>query len=275
MLKKLLRHEWLETWKIPALISSIILALSAVSALYFHFAASPAPDVELNVGNTVLFLGYVMLICSVSLILAVYLGVRFYKNLYTDEGYLMHTLPVNPWMLLASKALVASAWLWIVNLLMLLLILPVTMAALPKLAYFDPGDLSMVSESLLATLGGSIPGALFYLFPYLIVNCAFTAITLYTAVCLGQLFPRHKVLAAILCYLGINALISTASSFFILPGMTGVIITHADEAEQFFSLVMPAFMRTIYIISFFVEIFLSAILFFVSDYIMRKCLNLD
>ena len=38
---------------------------------------------------------------------------------------------------------------------------------------------------------------------------------------------------------------------------------------------MPAFMRTIYIISFFVEIFLSAILFFVSDYIMRKCLNLD
>ena len=50
-----------------------------------------------------------------------------------------------------------------------------------------------------------------------------------------------------------------------------MIITHADD----FSLILPAFMRTIFFISFFVEIALSAALFFLSDYIMRKCLNLD
>ncbi len=271
MLKKLLRHEWLESWKVPALIGIIVAVLSAASAVYFRFAPPLTSDVELHVGNLILFTGYTLVVCSVGLILTIYLGVRFYKNLYTDEGYLMHTLPVKPWMLLASKGLVASAWLWISNILLLVCVLPVTCFALPKMAYFEPEELPQLFDALTNTLGGGIPETIFYLFPYLIVNCAFSALTLYAAVCLGQLFNRHRVMAAVLCYLGINALISTASSFFVLPGMTGMIITHADD----FSLILPAFMRTIFFISFFVEIALSAALFFLSDYIMRKCLNLD
>ena len=275
MLNKLLRHEWKETWKIPALIAAVTLALSAACALYFYFAKSPAPEVELNVGNLVLFTGYLLFVCSIAMILSVYLAIRFYKNLYTDEGYLMHTLPVKPWMLIFSKTVVAAAWLWISNLLLLCLLMPVAVLAIPKLAYFEPGELSLVYQAFTAALGGCIPEILFYLFPCLIVNCVFSALTYYASISLGQLFARHKVLASILCYLGISSLISTVTSFFFLPGMTSVIITRADEAEQFFSLVMPSFMRSVYISSFFSEILLSAVLFFLSEYIMRKCLNLD
>ncbi len=36
---------------------------------------------------------------------------RFHKNLYSNEGYLMFTLPVKPQMLLASKTIVAFSWI--------------------------------------------------------------------------------------------------------------------------------------------------------------------
>ena len=42
-----------------------------------------------------------------TLVLMVY---RFYKNLMTDEGYLMFTLPVSRSQLIWSKLMVALAW---------------------------------------------------------------------------------------------------------------------------------------------------------------------
>ncbi len=36
---------------------------------------------------------------------------RFNKNLLSDEGYLMHTLPVKPWKHIASKLLASMLWM--------------------------------------------------------------------------------------------------------------------------------------------------------------------
>ncbi len=46
---------------------------------------------------------YVMMVIVVGVISSFYFIYWFYKNLFTDEGYLMHTLPVKPWQLVASK----------------------------------------------------------------------------------------------------------------------------------------------------------------------------
>lgn len=46
---------------------------------------------------------YVMMVIVVGVISSFYFIYWFYKNLFTDEGYLMHTLPVRPWQLVASK----------------------------------------------------------------------------------------------------------------------------------------------------------------------------
>ena len=73
-------------------------------------------------------------------------------------------------------------------LLLLCLLMPVAVLAIPKLAYFEPGELSLVYQAFTATLGGGIPEILFYLFPCLIVNCVFSALTYYASISLGQLF---------------------------------------------------------------------------------------
>lgn len=279
MLKKLLKHEWAETWRIPSLAFFVTVVLTVVCALYFYFAPAATPEVELNVGNMVLFLLFVFYSGIVSLLITVYLGVRFYKNLYTDEGYLMHTLPVRPRMLILSKTLVGVFWIYLAGILSLITILPVVCLAVPKLGYISEPELAELTSKMLPellSLFGDSPLELFFYFvPYMIVSSFFSVLLLYAAICLGQLFGKHKALSSILCYLGLNTLLSTVSAVLMVPGLTGVIITHADDSDDFLTLVMPSIMQTTFFITFLSSLLLSAVCFWLCDYLMKKNLNLD
>lgn len=275
MLKKLTKHEWMETWKIPALIFAVSIALSVICALYFYLAPALTPDVEINVGNMSLFILYAFAVSMSSWLITIYLGIRFYKNLYTDEGYLMNTLPVHPWMLILSKTFIGTLWIYLAGLLSCVTILPVTFIALPKLTYFDPAALNEIMPVITSLFGGGIPQLLFFFLFYSLASATSSILLLFAAVSLGQLFGRHKVLSSIICYLGLNAFLSAVSSIFMVPGLTGVIITHAEDTENFYELVMPSLMHTTYVISFFVSLLLSAICFFLCNYLLKRCLNLD
>ncbi|MDO4331131.1 MAG: hypothetical protein Q4C58_00395 [Eubacteriales bacterium] len=276
MLKKLIQHEWRETWKIPALVLTVSVILSVICAIYFYFTPAPTPDVEVNVGKMSFFILYAFAIAITSLLITIYLGIRFYKNLYTDEGYLMHTLPVRPWALVLSKTLISSLWIYLAGILALVTVFPVTFLALPKMAYIEPADLDELIRMMTSTLfGGRQLQMLFFFIPYSFASAVSSILLVYAAISLGQLLGRHKVLSSIVCYLGLNALLSTLSSIFLVPGITGVVITHADDTENFYELVMPSLMKTTYISSFFVSLLLTAVCFFLCNYLLQKCLNLD
>ena len=62
------------------------------------------------VGETaagIAMLVYVAILMAMFVIAVIFVIQRFYKGLLGDEGYLMHTLPVKPWQLVASKLLTA------------------------------------------------------------------------------------------------------------------------------------------------------------------------
>lgn len=286
MLKKLIRHELAETWKIPALIFVVGLLLSLACAIYFYLTPFPEPDVEINVGKMSVFLLYIFFMAAISLIISIFLGIRFYKNMYTDEGYLMHTLPVRPWMHIAAKTITGSILSYLAALFMIVSILPVTVIAMPKMAYITPEEMEEVSMVFSSLFGENTITVLFYLIPFMLVSSVSGVLLIYGAVCLGQLFGKHKVFSSILCYLGLNALISTASSLLVLPGMTSVTIVHATQAadgtitaeqnaDNFLNIALPSMMRTTFFMTFLANILLAAVLFFLCNYLMKKCLNLD
>lgn len=275
MLKKLLKHEWAETWKIPTLTIAAILLLSLASALYFYLSPVLGPDVEINVGNMTLFILYAFFNAVISLLITIYLGIRFFKNLYTDQGYLMHTLPVPPCMLITAKACVGVFWIYAAGLVSTFTILPVTVLALPRIAYIYAEDLVQFIPMVTALFGGGVWEAVFYFIPYSLVSGIFSVLLLYASISLGQLFGKHKALSSIICYLGLSALTSVASAIFMVPGMTGIVITHADDMEGFMTLTMPSIMRTAYFISFAISAVLSAACFWLCNYLMKKNLNLD
>ena len=53
---------------------------------------------------------YAVMIVAVCVITFLLILQRFYKNLLSGEGYLMHTLPVRPWQHIASKLIAAVVW---------------------------------------------------------------------------------------------------------------------------------------------------------------------
>lgn len=275
MLKKLLKHEWAETWKIPTLALTGILLLSFVSALYFYLSPALAPDVEMNLGNMILYILYTFFNAVISLLITIYLGIRFFKNLYTDQGYLMHTLPVEPRMLIASKVCIGTFWIYAAGLVCTFAIAPVTALALPKIAYIGPDELALLLSAFSGIFGKSVSALLFFFVPYTLVSSVFSVLLLYASISLGQLFGKHKALSSIICYLGLNALISSLSAVFMVPGMTGIVITHVNDAEDFLSLTMPSIMHTAYFISFAVSAAFSVVFFWLCSYLIQKNLNLD
>ena len=274
MLTKLISHEWKDTFKVPALLLTITVLLSAASLVYFSVADQASADIDLNVRNFVLYIAYILILSGLSMILTIYFAIRFYKNLYTDEGYLMHTLPVKPWMLIVSKLTIGTIWFYLIDLLLVGAITWITLIALPTMAYFSPEDLLELRTMFQSyhTIF-TVPSILFLAIPVMIIGSVFSLLTIYASISLGQLFSSHKVLASILCYLGLSTILSTAMMLLTAPTTAGVFIIQSTSANPMAD--FASIYWTIMLITLFANLVLCVRAFWICNYVMKRCLNLD
>lgn len=271
MLTKLISHEWKDTFKVPALLLTITVLLSAASLVYFSVADQASAGTDLNVRNFVLYIACILILSGLSMILMIYFTIRFYKNLYTDEGYLMHTLPVKPWMLIVSKLTIGTIWFYLID---LLLVGAITLIALPTMAYFSPEDLLELRTMFQSyhTIF-TVPSILFLAIPVMIIGSVFSLLTIYASISLGQLFSSHKVLASILCYLGLSTILSTAMMLLTAPTTAGVFIIQSTSANPMAD--FASIYWSIMLISLFANLILCVPAFWICNYVMKRCLNLD
>ena len=118
MLKKVLKYDMKAisgVWWLGAVVS-IVASFIGSLLLRFFFEVSRSNDRSslLIVLSTLALVAGFLCIVGVSLSYAftmVLVFVRFYKNFFTDEGYLTFTLPVKRSTLLFSKTLNAAIWL--------------------------------------------------------------------------------------------------------------------------------------------------------------------
>lgn len=137
-----------------------------------------------------LFLGIIV----VSLVVIIQ---RFYKNLLGDEGYLMFTLPVKTWKLVMSKLLVAIFWI--------LLSAVIGWGSILMNATRDNlNDLGELFKSFLNYFGTD--GCILILL-LVLAALVFSIIHMYTAIALGHLLKKHKLLASFGMYVAINTLV--------------------------------------------------------------------
>lgn len=281
MLTKLLKHEWKETWRIPALCCAIVILMTLTAVICFTRMSPPDNKADLNAGAFVLMMFYVMTISCISFVITLYVAVRFYKNLYTDEGYLMHTLPVTPRQLLLSKLLVSSLWLFVVSLLVLWAVFMILIFALPVMV-LDDINLSFSflmnygAEYSNALFGMSLPVFIVFFFFYFIISSISNALIIYGSISLGQMFSKHKVMGSVLCYIGVTILIQTVTSLAMTPYLTKIVITnHSVSIGPGVPEFMGSFMRNTFIFSLFGAIVTGVACYILSEYLMKKQLNLD
>lgn len=103
MLSKLLKYEFRETARVIPFFYLIVLAL----------AVTVFTSKQLEIGWFIGTSSTLLIIFGIATIVITFvlIVIRFYRNLYSNEGYLMFTLPVRPVLLLTSKVIVSYIWI--------------------------------------------------------------------------------------------------------------------------------------------------------------------
>lgn len=224
MLKKLFVHEWRSFWKVPAAMCLFALVYALVGALTFQ---TDLWNNDYRLVRLVLVfgsIGYFILLIAPAIILSIYTALRFYRNLFTDEGYLMHTLPVKKWELITAKGLVAVIWNVITTITTLLSVLLVILLISMSSRY---GGVTWadITESFAQFFHEAIPivkemfrmpvwmVALLFLGSF-IVGAFYNTLLLYASVSIGHLWKKHPMAGTVLSYIGFYLAISFLTSAF-------------------------------------------------------------
>lgn len=224
MLKKLFVHEWRSFWKVPAAMCLFALVYALVGALTFQTDLWTSDYRLVRLVLVFGSIGYFILLIAPAIILSIYTALRFYRNLFTDEGYLMHTLPVKKWELITAKGLVAVIWNVITTITTLLSVLLVILLISMSSRY---GGVTWadLTESFAQFFHEAIPivkemfrmpvwmVALLFLGSF-IVGAFYNTLLLYASVSIGHLWKKHPMAGTVLSYIGFYLAISFLTSAF-------------------------------------------------------------
>jgi len=264
MLSKLLKYEIKATARIFLPLMAVLLVFAGVNKLISSLSQNQwqAPEI-------ISLILYITILVGILVMTLVVMIQRFYKNLLTDEGYLMFTLPVKVWKQITSKLVVAMMWTIVSGIAALVSIFIIA---------YD----KIFTEQFMGAFKGS------YIFEYFnlttaifileflllcLVSMASNVLIIYASIALGHLFNRHRILASI----GAFIVLSTASQIlFTVVGYafgsmySSVNISSIQDFQAFASLVHSSMW-------FFIIFFglLSAGYFALTNYILSRRLNLE
>ncbi|MDR2043905.1 MAG: hypothetical protein LBQ15_05970 [Clostridium sp.] len=275
MLGKLIRHEWKATYKFFAVVVLFLAAMTVLGRVslrtIFGFSDYDGEwlSAESRIALTSLLL-YVATLIGVTIGMGIYLGLRFYQSMYSGEGYLTHTLPVHPHKLLLSKLLVGGSWYALMALFVgisgIVLVCSLPWYGNQTLWLYLKSNPGSLDEILRAIYGKdmNLAGIVALSVLQLVVLGFSGTMSLYGAVTLGQLSSRHRIMMAVVCYLGLNLATSFLSSLLVMPALL--------RSSFFFGIASMASANS-YHMAF--SLVTAAVLYVVSYLIITRKLNLE
>ncbi len=273
MLKKLFKYEWKFFWKVPATIN---LALVIITLLGVTFIISPLWELDsdfIDILMTTSVMFYYLSIFAGSIAVSAYIAIRFYRSSYTDEGYLTHTLPVTPRQIILSKLFVSVIWTFITGGIIVIsvgvLFITVIMASIDFNFFYEIGEVWEEFLSLFGELGFNFYFSAFLFLLLSVAGSFFNILMLFSAVSLGQMFSRHRIAGAVVWYIAEYTIVQFGSSILMSVTLLGV-FNSIDRFDSFSSITTP-------LLCFGLLLTLAgdAVLYFITEYMMKKRLNLE
>ena len=285
MLGKLIKHEFIADSKVLAPSYIVVFVLSILGRFTIWVSTRKgvvdgAPITfrkALEIISSVLSILYSLSFVALIFITLFFLIYRFYKNFFTDEGYLMLTLPTEPRHLVFSKFLNSIIWT-LFSLLVAGLSFYISMGQSEELQNTFKEFLTTLSKFIKIQgdfiqdqLGVSFEFFIFELVVFLLVLFSRFIISWYFAIAFGQLISKdHKVGGAIIAYLIleiVSKILSMLYMAFATKGMPNLIDSVAESAG--------AALQATMIGNGILCIVVSVVLYALICKIMTNKLNLD
>ena len=222
MVKKLIKHEFIYYLRTLAIFLPSLIVMAIFTAIVQLFKNESVWFLIIQVGAYSL-LGIASIACA---LLTTILGVvRFYKNMYSSEGYLTFTLPISNSQHIFAKLL---AYITCEIASLLVLIIAWIIALSPHLSFLsDVLPVIMQGIKELFNLINTFDIILFLIegFIILCVSAISTPLLYYACISIGQLAKKNRILLAIGAYyiytLIVQALSTIGSAFITLLGTMG------------------------------------------------------
>lgn len=269
MVKKLFKHEILAWCRILPIVYIIFLCIATMGRIIQFFEADAlAYDIMITSATIVYIIGIIACFAFPT----VFGIVRFYKNLFSGEGYLSFTLPVT-----------VANHIWVKLLTAFMFDIISFIVVFLSAVIMTSGDLLNEIIKAISYLCGNIPENLATELPIFIIefviamlaSSLYRYLLFYACITVGQLFNKNRVLAAVGVYFGyymVSQIIGT-----ILGVVFSIVSVSIDTDAFVMSSTADAFsyFNGIMIIGIIFNCLVSAVLFFLTHYIMRKRLNLE
>lgn len=269
MVKKLFKHEFLALGRILLPVQALIPVFSALARLV-QFAETDTLAYNLLWGSIVFFLVVINLI---NLTMPFVMGlIRFYKNLFTTEGYLSFTLPVTTTQHLYTKLLTTLGFSISAVISSVLSLMIVTSGEVWS-------EIVISAQYLWALIPGQTSAHIaLYLLEFvvlLVVTFAMELLLYYLFLSLGQLSKKNRLLASFGFYFGyymITQILGTVGSilfsiFASSAAFEAVGKWIAENATAFVHLLLCG------LIVF--SVLFGWLYFAISNYVLRRKLNLE
>ena len=270
MLGKLIKHELKATWKMVTLMNVFLLVLTALGVLSFAFKFWNVDNDIMMAFGVLSLVFYYLSILVISIAVCIYVAVRFYRTLYSDEGYLTNTLPVTNHQLLISKILVGTIYEFVTSVVIIVSVIALFFSLIMQFDAATISEIQSVMNEIFAAINGemhvSIPVLIAECIIFFIVSCFSSIITFFGAISLGQLYQKHKVLGSIIAYFAIVTVIQIISTIISIPTMVYASVSNANATV----VSMGTFWFTMIL-----TVVVSIALYFTSAYIIKNKLNLD
>lgn len=288
MLRKLMKHEWRNSSKIGAILLLAITGVTLIVALslYLSIQGMTGPQADENgwfaalsgmtLFTTLMLAILVTIAASWGMIL--YQGIRFYKTMYSEEGYLTHTLPVTPGQLLASKTLVAGLWYLFMAIAIALSVCAMFLSIFLALG----GEVEWNSfwrdiSRMFRMFFQDDPEAMSVLIHLIVSGVLMMIVTPFSGIMLifgsltiGQLARKYRALVGILVYIGMifaNSIICTILRM--VFSLLAAVLSDYSGLSIFF------YIFSTYDLALVVNAGMAVALYFISRHILTNRLNLE
>lgn len=271
MVKKLIKYEMLYYLR-TLLPAELILLGMALLVRFVQFFENDSIVYSIVSGSSLIT--YVVAILVLLVMMFVMAIKRFYQNLYTAEGYLSFTLPVNHSEHIFSKLFSAVVMSVITG---VIVISSVFIATAGELAVEIMKAGTYLFKALTDFASWHTPLFIIELVIFIIVGLSCGYLLYYTCITAGQMAKKNRVLAAFGAYFAYYIATQAVETVFVI---VAVIFSRPFEKlmENIGIFAMEHTIATIHIVLISITVFYAlfgVLYYFLTHLIMKKRLNLE
>ena len=274
MVRKLLKHEAIYYSRTFFILEAIIFGLAIFTRLMLFFEFDSIIFYIL-MGSSYFLFGLASIVC---LAMTTVIGVfRFYKNLFSNEGYLSFTLPVSVNQHLFVKLVSVTVYSILIAISVFLGFLitvsgDITNETFKAIAYLWEHYSHYITNEL-------ILHAILFIIEFLILSVLSIIsnfLLYYTCIAIGQTAKKNRILMAVLCYFAYATITEILSTIFsIITSVLEINNGITEKIGNFISSHPYAFFHIVFLSSIAFSIIFILVTFLITRHIMSKKLNLE